>query len=82
MGMESDELQFDISPCPRCGKKIKVSDARQLDPELCGGYAIQHCCGAGEPNELFYCYGENLRAAVQNWNKLMEEADTWGTTRL
>lgn len=68
-----DALQFDITPCPRCGRKFTVTDVRQLED---GRWGLLHDCPIG-PEKGFYCYGGNLRMTVQNWNKYIEELRSW-----
>ena len=64
-----DALQFDITPCPQCGKTFTVDD---VEREKDNRFAIKHPC-KGKYGTGFYCYGENLGAVVQNWNKYIKE---------
>lgn len=64
-----DALQFDIMPCPHCGKTFTVDDVERVEDNL---FAIKHPC-KGKYGVGFYCYGGNLRMAVQNWNELLRE---------
>lgn len=73
--MANEHLQFDIIPCPICGKEFSVSDVVKME-DGGGGYGLLHDCPSGR-GRGFYCYGWNIRMTVQNWNLYIKEYAEW-----
>lgn len=70
-----DNLQFSLSPCPKCGQEITVADVVKME-DGGGGYGILHDCPTA-PGKGICCYGWNVRMTVQNWNLYIKEYAEW-----
>ncbi len=72
MGNADKQLRFKLLPCPKCGAKITVDNIQDLDG-YGGGFGILHDCPAPLTGKGVYCYGDNVRMTVHNWNKYAKE---------